>query len=206
MTSLRGSSPARADSSWTIATPAAARRRSACRWSAAVARWTARRAAQPQQCVRHRRGGTDRAGGGRRRRALRRAPRRSDHRQQHLGDQRERGRDPLPPREWETPFRIPSRPAGTRVAGAHARAWLGVTGPAHVISSACASSAKALASAARLLQLGVVDAVVTGGVDTIGAFTLAGFDSLQLVSATAAIRFRRIATASISARPPRSSS
>jgi 3-oxoacyl-[acyl-carrier-protein] synthase-1 len=60
---------------------------------------------------------------------------------------------------------------------------LGVTGPAHVISSACASSAKALASAARLLRLGVADAVVTGGVDTIGAFTLAGFDSLQLVSA-----------------------
>ncbi len=52
-----------------------------------------------------------------------------------------------------------------------------------MISSACASSAKALASAARLLQLGVADAVVTGGVDTIGAFTLAGFDSLQLVSA-----------------------
>ncbi len=59
----------------------------------------------------------------------------------------------------------------------------GVSGPAHVISSACASSAKALASAARLLELGVADAVVTGGVDTLGAFTLAGFDSLQLVSA-----------------------
>jgi 3-oxoacyl-[acyl-carrier-protein] synthase-1 len=59
---------------------------------------------------------------------------------------------------------------------------LGVTGPAHVISTACASSAKALASAARMLQLGLADAVVTGGVDTIGAFTLAGFDSLQLIS------------------------
>jgi 3-oxoacyl-[acyl-carrier-protein] synthase-1 len=59
---------------------------------------------------------------------------------------------------------------------------LGATGPAHVISTACASSAKALASAARLLQLGLADAVVTGGVDTIGAFTLAGFDSLQLIS------------------------
>ncbi len=59
----------------------------------------------------------------------------------------------------------------------------GMYGTAHVISSACASSAKALASAARLLGLGVADAVVTGGVDTLGAFTLAGFDSLQLVSA-----------------------
>lgn len=59
---------------------------------------------------------------------------------------------------------------------------LGVRGPAHVHSSACASGAKAMAGAARLLRLGMADAVVTGGVDSLCAFTVAGFASLNLVS------------------------
>jgi 3-oxoacyl-[acyl-carrier-protein] synthase I len=62
-----------------------------------------------------------------------------------------------------------------------ARAF-GVTGPAHVVSTACASSAKAMASAARLMAMNLVDAVVTGGVDTLCRFTLAGFTSLDLLS------------------------
>lgn len=61
---------------------------------------------------------------------------------------------------------------------------LGVCGPAYVHSSACASSAKALASAARLLRLGVCDAVLAGGVDTLCRFTVAGFAALESVSAT----------------------
>src|SRR5262249_38220738 len=51
-------------------------------------------------------------------------------------------------------------------------------------SNACASSAKALASAARLLQMGVCDAVIAGGVDTASAFTIAGFEALDSVSPT----------------------
>ena len=43
---------------------------------------------------------------------------------------------------------------------------LDVSGPAYVHSSACASSAKALASAARLICAGACDAVLTGGVDS----------------------------------------
>ena len=62
-------------------------------------------------------------------------------------------------------------------------AELGVTGPAHVISTACSSGAKALASGARLLQAGLVDAVVAGGSDVLGAFTVAGFSALESVSA-----------------------
>ena len=62
-------------------------------------------------------------------------------------------------------------------------ATLGVTGPAYVHSSACASSSKAMASAARLIRMGVVDAVLTGGVDSLCAFTVAGFASLESVSA-----------------------
>lgn len=60
---------------------------------------------------------------------------------------------------------------------------LGVSGLAYVHSSACSSSAKALASAARLLRMGVCDAVLTGGVDTLCAFTVAGFSALESVSA-----------------------
>ena len=56
-------------------------------------------------------------------------------------------------------------------------------GPAMVISTACSSSAKALASAARWLLSGRCDAVLCGGIDALSAFTVAGFDSLQSVSA-----------------------
>lgn len=60
---------------------------------------------------------------------------------------------------------------------------LGTLGPAYVHSSACSSSAKAMASAARLIKMGVCDAVLTGGVDTLCAFTVAGFSALESVSA-----------------------
>jgi 3-oxoacyl-[acyl-carrier-protein] synthase-1 len=60
---------------------------------------------------------------------------------------------------------------------------LGTGGPAYVHSSACSSSAKALASAARLIRMGLCDAVITGGVDTLCAFTVAGFSALESVSA-----------------------
>lgn len=62
---------------------------------------------------------------------------------------------------------------------------LGVKGVAHVISTACSSGAKALASGARLLQAGLADAVIAGGCDVLGAFTVAGFSALESVSAEA---------------------
>jgi len=61
---------------------------------------------------------------------------------------------------------------------------LGTTGPAYTHSSACSSSAKALASAARLILMNSCDAVVAGGVDTLCGFTVAGFAALESVSAT----------------------
>ncbi len=61
-------------------------------------------------------------------------------------------------------------------------AELGVSGPAYTHSSACSSSAKAMASAARLIKMGLCDAVLTGGVDTLCAFTVAGFSALESVS------------------------
>lgn len=60
--------------------------------------------------------------------------------------------------------------------------WLQLSGPAYVISTACTSSARALMSAQRLLALGVCDAVICGGVDSLCKLTLNGFSSLDAVS------------------------
>ncbi len=59
---------------------------------------------------------------------------------------------------------------------------LGLLGPTYVVSTACSSSAKALAAAGRLLAVGVVDAMVVGGVDSLCLTTLLGFQSLGVVS------------------------
>ncbi|MGH8183487.1 MAG: beta-ketoacyl-ACP synthase [Rhodanobacteraceae bacterium] len=58
----------------------------------------------------------------------------------------------------------------------------GITGPALTISTACSSSAKVFASAERLIRLGLADAALVGGVDTLCDSVLFGFHSLELVS------------------------
>lgn len=58
---------------------------------------------------------------------------------------------------------------------------LGVGGPSYVVSTACSSGAKALASGARLLMAGLCDAVLVGGVDALCAMTVAGFTALESV-------------------------
>ena len=65
----------------------------------------------------------------------------------------------------------------------YVRQRLGLRGPCAAISTACSSSAKAFASAARLIEAGLIDAAVVGGVDTLCLTTLYGFNSLQLLSA-----------------------
>jgi 3-oxoacyl-[acyl-carrier-protein] synthase-1 len=67
-------------------------------------------------------------------------------------------------------------------AAPFAAAALGVKGPAYTISTACTSSAKAFASARRLLQLQLCDAVVVGGVDSLCELTVQGFASLESTS------------------------
>lgn len=61
--------------------------------------------------------------------------------------------------------------------------WLELSGPAYVISTACTSGARALMSARRLLDLGLCDAVICGGVDSLCKLTLNGFSALEAVSA-----------------------
>lgn len=58
----------------------------------------------------------------------------------------------------------------------------GIAGPTLTISTACSSSAKVFASAERLLRLGLADAALVGGVDTLCDSVLFGFHSLGLVS------------------------
>jgi 3-oxoacyl-[acyl-carrier-protein] synthase-1 len=46
-------------------------------------------------------------------------------------------------------------------------------------STACTSSVKSIASAMRLMNAGLIDAAIVGGVDTLCQMTLHGFESLQ---------------------------
>ncbi len=66
--------------------------------------------------------------------------------------------------------------------GAFVQSALGASGPCVTLSTACSSSAKAFAVAERWLRLGVADAVVVGGVDTLCGNVLFGFHALQLLS------------------------
>lgn len=61
-------------------------------------------------------------------------------------------------------------------------AALEIGGPCLTVSTACSSSAKVFASAERLIRLGVVDAAIVGGVDSLCDSTLFGFNALELVS------------------------
>ena len=61
-------------------------------------------------------------------------------------------------------------------------ALAGVRGPSYVVSTACSSSGKVLASAERLMRAGVADAVLVGGIDSLTRMTLQGFHSLGILS------------------------
>ena len=60
--------------------------------------------------------------------------------------------------------------------------YLGCTGPAYLISTACSSSAKVFSSGRGLIDAGICDAVIVGGVDSLCELTLNGFDSLEALS------------------------
>ena len=75
------------------------------------------------------------------------------------------------------------RTQNTQSLGAFVAQALGLHGPAWVVSTACSSSAKVFGSAARLIEAGLVDAAVVGGVDSLCLSTLYGFNSLELLSA-----------------------
>lgn len=62
------------------------------------------------------------------------------------------------------------------------RLYSGLSGPAFTVSTACSSSANAFASARRLLDLDLCDAVIVGGADSLCQMTVQGFSALESVS------------------------
>jgi 3-oxoacyl-[acyl-carrier-protein] synthase-1 len=66
--------------------------------------------------------------------------------------------------------------------GLFLRAVLGTRGPCLTVATACSSSAKIFAKAERMIRLGVVDAAILAGVDTLCESVLFGFNALELVS------------------------
>jgi len=80
-----------------------------------------------------------------------------------------------------TPFFIPSSVIG--MASGIISAKYGFKGPSYGVSSACATSAHAIMDACKMIAVGEVDAVVTGGSEaTITPLSLAGFVRLNALN------------------------
>lgn len=62
------------------------------------------------------------------------------------------------------------------------QSYLGFQGPSYSISTACSSSAKALVDAYQLVEAGLCDVVLAGGVDSLCLTSVNGFESLELMS------------------------
>lgn len=58
---------------------------------------------------------------------------------------------------------------------------LGVKGYRTTINTACSSGANAVMHAARLIQQGIIDRAIVGGIDALSRFTLNGFNSLMIL-------------------------
>jgi 3-oxoacyl-[acyl-carrier-protein] synthase-1 len=65
------------------------------------------------------------------------------------------------------------------------RSYFELTGPAAAVCTACSSGAKVFGNARRMIDAGLIDAAVVGGVDSLCLTTLYGFHSLEVLSATA---------------------
>ena len=82
-------------------------------------------------------------------------------------------------REGRMPGAYHYRQQEIGTAAEFAARYLNLTGLRYTISTACSSSAKAFASAWRLLDAGRCDAAIVGGVDSLCKLTLNGFDALE---------------------------
>ena len=82
---------------------------------------------------------------------------------------------------WPAQFEYSQQELGNLAAfiAGHLR----LSGPAYTIATACSSSGKVFASAERLIDAGLCDVALVGGVDTLCDLTLNGFNSLEAVAA-----------------------
>jgi 3-oxoacyl-[acyl-carrier-protein] synthase-1 len=81
---------------------------------------------------------------------------------------------------WPPGFAYAQQETGN-LAEFAARAF-GITGPAYTIATACSSTGKVFSAARRLIRLGVCDAAIVGGADTLSRMTVSGFSSLDAVA------------------------
>ncbi|WP_130620033.1 beta-ketoacyl-[acyl-carrier-protein] synthase family protein [Dyella amyloliquefaciens] len=83
---------------------------------------------------------------------------------------------------WPADYRYAHQELGAPAA--FLAEWLDLAGPCYGISTACTSSARALLSARRLLRMGVCDAVLCGGADTLCGLPINGFHALEAMDGT----------------------
>ncbi len=69
--------------------------------------------------------------------------------------------------------------------------YAAVSGPVYTLSTACSSSTKVFASARRMMDLGICDAVIVGGADTLSKLTVNGFQTLGLLANQISIPFSK---------------
>jgi 3-oxoacyl-[acyl-carrier-protein] synthase-1 len=81
---------------------------------------------------------------------------------------------------WPDSFHYRKQEIGSLAS--FAARFLGLSGPAYTVTTACSSSGKAFASARRLLKAGICDAAIVGGADTLCGLTANGFSTLEAVS------------------------
>lgn len=63
--------------------------------------------------------------------------------------------------------------------------YLGISGFSTTISTACSSAGNAIMLGARMIKAGLLDIAVVGGSDALSRFTMNGFNSLRIFSASA---------------------
>jgi 3-oxoacyl-[acyl-carrier-protein] synthase I len=79
-----------------------------------------------------------------------------------------------------SPFVVPKSMPSSAVASLSL--ILGVAGESYAISSACASGSHAITLAARLIQAGLYDMVITGGTEEVNWVVASGFDAMRAIS------------------------
>lgn len=90
---------------------------------------------------------------------------------------------------WPDTYRYADQELGAPAA--FLAEWLGVAGPCYGISTACTSGARALLSAQRLVRMGLCDAVICGGGDTLCRLATNGFHALEAMASERCIPFSR---------------
>jgi 3-oxoacyl-[acyl-carrier-protein] synthase-1 len=88
---------------------------------------------------------------------------------------------------WPEDYRYADQELGAPAA--FLAEWLDIAGPCYGISTACTSGARALLSARRLLRLGLCDAVICGGVDTLCRLATNGFHALEATASERCLPF-----------------